>query len=67
MLRRPQHDNAPHNILLLYNIRYFPEEIEFPTEQERRFEKNMENAPEEWYYIVTAKAEQESTEFGGEL
>jgi hypothetical protein len=58
MLPCPQHDHAPLNIFLLYNIRSFLEEIEFSTERERAYEKNVENAPEEWYYIVTAKTNQ---------
>ncbi len=39
MLRSTQHDNAPLNILLLYNIKSFLEETEFPTEREKRYEK----------------------------
>ena len=56
MLPCAQHDHAPLNILLLYNIKSFPEETEFPTDRESRYEKNVEDTPQEWYYMVTAKA-----------
>jgi hypothetical protein len=55
MLPCAQNNHAPLNILLLYNIRSFLEEIEFSTERQRTYEKNVEDAPEEWYYIITAK------------
>jgi hypothetical protein len=59
MLRCPQHDNTPLNILLLYNIKSFPEETEFPTDRESRHEKNVEDTPQEWYHIVNDKGQPE--------
>jgi oxalate decarboxylase/phosphoglucose isomerase-like protein (cupin superfamily) len=37
---------------------FFLEEIEFSTERERGYEKNVEDAPEEWYYIVSGEMNQ---------